>query len=107
MKKKYRLLTCLLVFMLGLTGCTTDGYNIPQPQAEVVPEHSDLNFEDMSYERPDIDAINQKINDLLAKVVLEGNQEEILKGYDEILNDLKEVDQMESLASIKNNIDLS
>ena len=61
MKKKYRLLTCLLVFMLGLTGCTTDGYNIPQPQAEVVPEHSDLNFEDMSYERPDIDAINQKI----------------------------------------------
>ena len=107
MKKKYRLLSCLLVFMLGLTGCTTDGYNIPQPQAEVVPEHSDLNFEDMSYERPDIDAINQKINDLLAKVVLEGNQEEILKGYDEILNDLKEVDQMESLASIKNNIDLS
>ena len=44
MKKKYRLLTCLLVFMLGLTGCTTDGYNIPQPQAEVVPEHSDLNL---------------------------------------------------------------
>ena len=39
--------------------------------------------------------------------MLEGNQEEILKGYDEILNDLKEVDQMESLASIKNNIDLS
>ena len=54
MKKKYRLLTCLLVFMLGLTGCTTDDYNIPQPQAQVVPEHSDLNFEDMSDERPDI-----------------------------------------------------
>ena len=64
-------------------------------------------YKRQSYERPDIDAINQKINDLLAKVVLEGNQEEILKGYDEILNDLKEVDQMESLASIKNNIDLS
>ncbi len=74
---------------------------------EIVPEHSDLNYNDMVYERPDLDAVYENFEEALELVKEEGVGTELLTLYDTLLDQLDHVSTMSSLASLKNSIDLS
>lgn len=74
---------------------------------EIIPSHSSLNFEDMVYERPDLDAVYANFEDALELVTQTGIQDQLFTLYDTILAQLDHVGTMSSLASLKNSIDLS
>ena len=59
----------------------------------------------MEYARPDLDALDQKIADCQAMAVEEGKESELLALYDEILEDIRHLDTMDSLASIYYDLD--
>jgi len=74
---------------------------------EIIPEHSSLNYADMVYERPDLDAVYGNFEDALELVKQTGVQDQLFALYDTILQQLDHVSTMSSLASLKNSIDLS
>lgn len=74
---------------------------------EIIPEHSSLNYTDMVYERPDLDAVYANLEDALEMTGQDGVQDPLFTLYDTILQQLDHVGTMKSLASLKNSIDLS
>lgn len=74
---------------------------------EVIPEHSDLNYEDMVYVRPDLDAIYAMFDDALQLVSQTGSQETLFSQYDSLLKQFSEVSTMSTLASLQYEMDLS
>ncbi len=84
---------------------------IPDVPEEIIPEHSDLNYSDMVYERPDLDAIYSNLDEALVMAETDAGDsdvaEELLSLYDEILAQISELDTMETLADIENSIDLT
>ena len=60
-------------------------YEIPQAKEEIIPQHDDIDFKDMKYERPDIDGIYAKIKDTIDKAKQSGQQDSVLSQYDQIL----------------------
>lgn len=106
MKINQKIFGSILAFLLLLSGCSTNNTNIITNE-EVVPEHMSVNFADMTYERPDIDAIKQKMDDVSEMASDENKQEELFQGYHEIIQMIADFDEMSSLANIHNNIDLS
>ncbi len=75
--------------------------------ASSVPGHTDLNYSDMVYERPDLDAIYENLDTALALTEEEEAEEELLSLYEEILAQIVHLDTMDTLASIRNDMDLS
>lgn len=74
---------------------------------EIIPAHSSLNYVDIVYERPDLDAVYDNFENALKLVTQTGVQDQLFTLYDTILDQLDHVGTMSSLASLKNSIDLS
>ncbi len=69
--------------------------------------HENIPFSEITYERPDLDGINKKIDQAVDWAKKGGKQKETLELYDEILADLRNYDKMSTVASIHNDLDLS
>lgn len=74
---------------------------------EIVPAHADINYEGIVYERPDLDAIYQTIDTIISLAAEENSQEALFEAYDTVLEQLRHLDTMDTLASLKNSIDLT
>ena len=74
---------------------------------EIIPAHSSLNYADMVYERPDLDAVYANFKDALELATQTGVQDQLFTLYDTILAQLDHVGTMSSLASLKNSINLN
>ena len=115
MKNMKKLFAGLLCITIILSGCTSNNpskssnvmYEIPQAKEEIIPQHDDIDFKDMKYERPDIDGIYAKIKDTIDKAKQSGQQDSVLSQYDQILKALQNYDQMQVIASIHNHLDLT
>lgn len=121
------LLALILALALALTACTgaPAASTAPQPtgatlvsaapaspaqSAAPLPAddvHGRTPFADMAYERPDIDGINEKIDQALAWAQEGGRQQETLDLYQQIIDELKNYETMDTLASIHSDLDLS
>ncbi|RGC52550.1 peptidase M3 [Absiella sp. AM29-15] len=115
MKNMKKLFAGLLSITIILSGCTSNNpskssdvmYEIPQAKEEIIPQHDDIDFKDMKYERPDIDGIYAKIKDTIDKAKQSEQQDSVLSQYDQILKALQNYDQMQVIASIHNHLDLT
>ena len=102
------MLALLAVFSLLLSGCGAPSAPSasPTPLAEAVSvEHQPHPFGDMEYVRPDLDSLDQKIADCQAMAAEADKESELLALYDEILEDIRHLDTMDSLATIHYNLD--
>lgn len=102
------MLALLAVFSLLLSGCGAPSAPSasPTPLAEAVSvEHQPHPFGDMEYVRPDLDSLDQKIADCQAMAAEADKESELLVLYDEILEDIRHLDTMDSLATIHYNLD--
>lgn len=74
---------------------------------EVIPEHADLNFEDMVYTRPDLDALDADFDQALSLAEQPEETEALLALYQQILDEISYISTMDTLASLQNEIDLT
>lgn len=74
---------------------------------ETIPEHTNMLFEDMVYERPDLDALYSHLDQAAELASAEGKEEELLALYQTLLDEISQVSTMDTLASLQNDIDLS
>lgn len=102
--KKFKSIAILFVTLaLLLSGCTST----TKVHEETIPPHDNIAFKDMKYQRPDIDATNQKIEDLMKLSQNSGKEADVLNAYQDILDDLYNIDYMSSLANIFYSIDVT
>lgn len=100
--KKFRLLAAVLAVCIMACAC---GQKIQvEPYARAV--HENVDFAALEYERPDIDALDAKIDAALAATE-ESDGQQALTLYDEILHDLNTLDTMHGVADIRYNLDLT
>ena len=104
------MLALLAAFSLLLSGCGSTP--APAPSATPTPwveavsvEHQPHPFGDMEYVRPDLEGLDQKIADCQAMAAEADKESELLALYDEILEDIRHLDTMDSLATIHYNLD--
>lgn len=114
-KEKFSLsrlmLALLAAFSLLLSGCGAP--SAPTASATPTPpsleansvEHQQVAFADMAYVRPDLEALDQKIADCQAMAAEEDKESELLAMYGEILDDIRNLDAMDTLATIHYNLD--
>lgn len=110
MKKTKLYLSALLAALLVLTSCSSPNvaiYEIPTPNVEVVPPHEPLTFQDRRYHRPDIEAIQAEMEEVLALAKEKGKKQEVLVGYQSLLAQITAYDEMNSLALVHHQLDLS
>lgn len=100
--KAARLLAALLAVCLLTCACGQSVRLEPYQRAM----HEDVDFTELEYVRPDLDAMDAKIDDALAAAG-EGDAQRALTLYDEILHDFSTLDTMSSVASIRYDLDLS
>lgn len=105
-------LALLTAFSLLLSGCAAPSAPAvtatPVPTAETTAtERPQVAFADMEYVRPDMEGLNQKLADCLAMASEENKETELLALYDEILEDIVNLEKMNTLATIHNNLDTS
>lgn len=74
---------------------------------ETIPKHADILFEDMVYERPDLDALYAHFEEALELTAADGREEELLELYQTLLDEISQVSTMDTLATLQNEIDLS
>ena len=74
---------------------------------EIVPEHGDVNFEDMVYERPDLAAVDADFDAALQQIADAAGEEEVFAAYDALMDDISHISTMSTLASIHSDLDLS
>ena len=105
-RKAGRAAAAVLAACLLFSAC---GPNLFQTQAEERPPvvHADVDFSTLEYARPDLDALNAKIDTALEQVSAGDKEEETLALYDDILADISELDTMSAIAGIRYNIDLT
>ena len=105
-RKAGRAAAAVLAACLLFSAC---GPNLFQTQAEERPPvvHADVDFSTLEYTRPDLDALNAKIDTALEQVSAGDKEEETLALYDDILADISELDTMSAIAGIRYNIDLT
>lgn len=114
MQHMKKILASLLTIAILLSGCSSNEqkttsqvvYEIPQAKEETIPQHDDVDFKDMKYERPDIDGINALINDTIEKAKQSGQQEKVLSQYEDIITNLQNFVKMYDLANVYNSIDV-
>lgn len=68
--------------------------------------HEEVDFVNLEYARPDIDALDTKIDDALAAAE-QGDAQTAMALYNEILHAINELDTMSSVASIRYDLDLT
>lgn len=68
--------------------------------------HQDVDFAGLEYVRPDLDALDARIDEALA-ATQEGDAQTAMTLYNEILHAINELDTMSSVASIRYDLDLS
>lgn len=116
MKKEKFSLSRLMLALLAAFSLLFSGCGAPSaPTASATPtppsleansvEHQQVAFADMAYVRPDLEALDQKIADCQAMAAEEGKESELLAMYDEILDDIRNLDAMDTLATIHYNLD--
>ena len=74
---------------------------------EIIPEHADINFEDMVYERPDLDAVDADFDAALQLIADQTGEEEVFAAYDALMADISHLSTMSTLASIQSDLDLN
>ncbi len=74
---------------------------------EVIPEHSELSYSEMTYQRPDIDAVYANFDLALAQAGQENAEAELFATYDTLLAQISEVSTMDTLATLQSEINLS
>lgn len=119
MQNKLKKLGLLILCFFIISACTKAKAPAQEPSAkdttqEETPKnevktvaHTDLNFEDIVYERPDTDSLNQKIDALMELIPTKKKQKEVLDAYADIMNDSTNLDTMYSLANLYHDINLS
>lgn len=100
--KAARLLAAVLAVCLLACACGPSVRLEPYKRAV----HEEVDFTQLEYARPDIDALDAKIDAALAATE-EGDAQQALTLYDELLRGLNELDTMGSVASIRYDLDLS
>ncbi len=74
---------------------------------EVIPEHTELSYSEMTYQRPDIDAIYANFDLALAQAGQENAEADLFTTYDTLLAQISEVSTMDTLATLQSEINLS
>ncbi|MGX8850258.1 peptidase M3 [Amedibacillus sp. YH-ame10] len=105
MKNLKRLGICsILVFSLFITGCSNNGGGKDEKVNYVEPtyntEHTDVDFNELTYVRPDTEALDALIVQVKEISQKEDAEEQLLKGYDDILSSVMKYDTMQTLVSI-------
>lgn len=106
MKKlqKLSIIACTLAMLL-ITGCSSDTSKIEAPTINT--EHTTINYNDIEYVRPDMDALDQSVADAQALVSQSDKEEELLTAYQAILDEIIAFDTMQSFASIEHQININ
>lgn len=111
-RRSLRALAAVLAVCLLACACGTSS-----PTSSAAPEQLDLpdyvrsgpvdvDFDAIDYERPDVDALNGKIDRALSLAADDAVYDTLVL-YDEILKDISVLETMDSFASIQYNLDLS
>lgn len=105
-----KLFASLLAGCMLLTSCAPgflpdSGSGGGKEQTEI--KHEQIKFSEIEYVRPDLDGMNAKIDRALSYVEEGGRQEETLALYQEIIEDLMAYETMDTLASIRHDLDLT
>ncbi|MBD5103185.1 MAG: M3 family oligoendopeptidase [Subdoligranulum sp.] len=106
-KKSVRLLAAVLAVCVLACGCGTSVFNRSvrlDPLVRAV--HEDVDFPSLEYVRPDIDALDAKIDEALAATE-KGDAKAAMTLYNDILHAINELDTMSSVASIRYDLDLT
>lgn len=74
---------------------------------EVVPSHSDLNYSEMEYVRPDLDAVYDNFQLALDLAGQEDSEEQLFETYDALLAQINAISTMDTLATLQSEADLS
>lgn len=98
-------ISAVLAFCLLLTGCSGNG-KTEYVEPAYNTEHTSVNFNDLTYARPDTDAIDVMIADAKAMIEEKGKDEELLNSYQAILDAIANFDTMQTLASIHSDMDV-
>ena len=101
-KRSVRLLAAVLAVCVLACACGRSVRLDPIERAA----HQEIDFVDLEYERPDIDALDAKIDEALAATE-EGDAQTAMMLYNEILHAINELDTMSSVASIRYDLDLT
>lgn len=107
MNLKKGFITALSLSLMLLSGCQSAPAPTAPPEPIIDSESVSFRFNDFTYERPDLDAINALLDQGLALCAQTGKEQELLALYDEIMAKCKELEVMDTLASIKSDMDLS
>ncbi len=109
-QKSERYLCLLLCVLLVITGCACDQLtkdSAPEVPDEVVPEHSQLQYTDMVYERPNIDQVYTDFENAVNLAGQENVKDQLFELYDSLLEQISHISTMDTLATLQNEIDLS
>lgn len=98
-RKMHRILSAAMSFVILIFLINTDIYGSEKRYFDDF-EHGETNFEDMNYIRYDSTPFLEELNTMSNLSKYKGNTEEILKIYDELLDELDDAFTMQSLASI-------
>lgn len=108
-KRSGKLLAGLLAASMMLTACNSLQLPFGNSGTNPAPtvEHKQIKFNEITYTRPDVDKLYAMIDEAMANAKAGGKQEETLKLYDEILEEIVNYDNMQGVASLHHDIDLS
>ena len=106
-KKTKSFLSLLLCALLIFSGSACNGLASSKVPDEVIPEHSETNYEDMTYSRPDLDAVNANFELTLSLAGQDNAEDRLFETYDTLLEQISHISTMDTLATLQNEIDLS
>lgn len=100
MKRMYkRIITGLLISALLLSGCT--------PSKPINDEHVDVSLSELVYERPDMEALSQKIDTLEKEIETQSDNKDVITRYQDILNEARSFETMQNLIYFQFNKDVT
>ena len=102
--KKLSIIACTLAMLL-VTGCSTDSPVVDAPKINT--EHTAINYKDIEYVRPDMDALDKMIADAQAIVVQSDKEDELLTAYQAVLDEFTDFDTMKGFVSIEHQININ
>ena len=104
-KQTKSFLCLLLCVLLVFGGGACNGLASSKVPDEVIPEHAELNYADMTYTRPDLDAVNANFELALSLAGQDNAQEQLFETYDTLLEQISQISTMDTLATLQNEID--
>ena len=106
-KQTKSFLCLLLCVLLVFGGGACNGLASSKVPDEDITEHAELNYADMTYTRPDLDAVNANFELALSLAGQDNAQEQLFETYDTLLEQISQISTMDTLATLQNEIDLS